>query len=177
MVRLVPSSHDQPDLTFPRESHLMRIAYTLGLASAATVLLTTAASAQESKVVRSQLPAAVRDTVAARSKGAVVKGFAREVEHGQTFYEAEMTVQGRSKDMLMDSTGVVVEVEEQVTLASLPAAGRSALEDRAGKGRITMIESLVKQGGLVAYEARVRSGTKRSEIQVGPSGEELKREE
>lgn len=99
------------------------------------------------------------------------------MEHGQTFYEAEMTVQGRSKDMLMDSTGAVVEVEEQVTLASLPAAVRSALEDRAGKGRITVIESLVKQGRLVAYEARVRSGTKQSEIQVGPSGEGLKREE
>ena len=37
------------------------------------------------------------------------------------------------------------------------------------------IESLTKNGSLVAYEAVVKRGVKRSEIQVGPNGEKLVR--
>ena len=46
-----------------------------------------------------------------------------------------------------------------------------------GTGTIGKIESLTKGGKLVAYEAHVKTGTKRSEIQVGPNGEKLARPE
>jgi hypothetical protein len=36
-----------------------------------------------------------------------------------------------------------------------------------------MVESLTKNGKLVAYEGHVKTGTRRSEIQVGPNGEKL----
>jgi hypothetical protein len=48
-----------------------------------------------------------------------------------------------------------------------------ALKKRAGNGTIGKIESLTKRGKLVAYEAHVKTGAKRSEIQVGPNGEKL----
>ena len=35
------------------------------------------------------------------------------------------------------------------------------------------IESLTKRGKLVAYEAHIKTDSKRSEIQVGPNGEKL----
>lgn len=155
----------------------MKLVYALGLVAAAAFLFTTASAAQESKVGRSQLPPGVQQTVDTAGKGATVKGFAREVEQGQTLYEAQLTVNGHSKDMLMDSTGRVVEIEEQVRLADLQPAVRSALQGKAGKGRITTIESLTKRGRLVAYEAQVLTGKKQSEIQVGPNGEALKHEE
>ena len=41
------------------------------------------------------------------------------------------------------------------------------------RGTIAKIESLTKNGKLVAYEAVVKTGTKRSEIQVGPDGQKL----
>jgi len=47
----------------------------------------------------------------------------------------------------------------------------------AGSATIGMIESLTKNGKLVAYEGHVKTGTKRAEIQVGPQGEKLKRPE
>ena len=135
------------------------------------------APAQERKINRSQLPPAVEQTVARESAGATIKGFATEIEHGQKFYEASLVVNGHTKDILMDRQGNVVEVEEQVSIDSLPAAVQGALRKNAGRGTISVIESLTKNGHLVAYEAQVKHGKRRSEIQVGPNGEKLKRPE
>jgi hypothetical protein len=52
---------------------------------------------------------------------------------------------------------------------------QAALRKAAGAGTIEMIESLTRNGKLVAYEGHVKHGLKRSEIQVGPKGEKLKR--
>jgi hypothetical protein len=135
------------------------------------------AAAQEKKIKREQLPPAVENTVAAESAGATIKGFASEREHGQQFYEVSLNVNGHNKDILMDGNGNVVEVEEQVSLDSLPSNVQDALKKRAGGGTITVVESLMKNGQLVAYEAHVKHGIRRSEIQVGPNGEKLKRPE
>ncbi|MBA2628216.1 MAG: PepSY-like domain-containing protein [Gemmatimonadales bacterium] len=151
---------------------------TLATLTLATLLgHATTASAQERKVTNATLPPAVRQAVTANSEGATIKGYSREREHGRTLYEAEMTVDGHTKDVLFDATGKVVEVEEQVELSALPAAVQSALEAGAGKAKITKIESLTKAGKLVAYEAQLTSGRKHSEIQVGPGGERLSHEE
>src|SRR5438270_5408134 len=90
------------------------------LAIAAVLLCVTLAFSQEKKIQRSDLPAAVETTVAAQSKGATIRGFSQEVEKGQTFYEAEMMLNGHSKDVLIDSNGGIAEVEEEVAPASLP---------------------------------------------------------
>ena len=133
--------------------------------------------AQERKIKREQLPPAVEKTVARESEGATIKGFSTEIEHGRKLYEASLIVNGHTKNILIDRNGNVVEVEEQVTLDSLPAAVQDALKKRAGSGAITVIESLTKNNQLVAYEAQVKHGQRRSEIQVGPNGERLKHPE
>jgi len=74
----------------------------------------------------------------------------------------------------MDKHGNVVEVEEQVSMDSLPATVQEALKQAAGAGTIGIIESITKNGTLVSYEAHVKHGKKRSEIKVGPNGETMK---
>jgi hypothetical protein len=133
--------------------------------------------AQEKKIKRSDLPAAVEKTVAEQSKSATIKGFATEVENGKKIYEAEMTVNGHGKDISMDEKGNIIEIEEEVAIASLPPAVREGLTKAAGKGTIEKVESLTKKGKLVAYEAQVKTGTKKSEVQVGPDGKKLDHEE
>lgn len=133
--------------------------------------------AQEKKITRAQLPAAVEQTVVRESDGATVKGFATEVEKGQRFYEASLMVNGHTKDILIDKSGTVVEVEEEVSIDSLPANVQEALRKAAGRGTIQVVESLARNGQLVAYEGHVKAGKKRFEIQVGPNGEKLKRPE
>lgn len=149
----------------------MMLAVVVGLLAAGTTL------AQEKKIKRSDLPAAVEKTVAAQSQGATIKGFSEEKEKGQTFYEAELTVNGHSKDILMDASGAIVEVEEQVEFDRLPADVKAGLTAKAGKGTIKKVESITKHDKLVAYEAQVTTDGKRSEVQVGPDGKPLDHEE
>jgi hypothetical protein len=153
--------------------HMLRIT----ALAVVTVFLTLPALAQEIKIKRSDLPSAVEKTVAAQSQGTTIRGFSEERENGQTFYEAKLVVKGHSKDILMDANGAVVEVEEQVALESLPTTVRDGLRAKAGKGTLVKVESLTKHNKLVAYEAQVKTGGKRSEVQVGPDGTPLDLEE
>jgi hypothetical protein len=144
---------------------------------AASLFLSLPALSQEKQIKRTDLPAAVEKTVAKQSKGATIRGFSREKENGQTLYEAELLVDGHSKDVLIDANGVIVEVEEQVALELLPKPVQDALHTKAGKGSVAKVESLTKHDKLVAYEAQVLTSGKRSEIQVGPDGSALDHEE
>src|SRR5580692_10159213 len=107
--------------------------YLVALA-AGLLLLAGNASAQEKKIKRSDLPPAVEKTVAAQSTGATIRGFSTEKENGQTLYEAELTVNGHSKDISMTADGSIVEIEEQVSLDSLPAEVKAGLQTKAGNG-------------------------------------------
>jgi len=135
------------------------------------------AEGQEKKIQRSDLPPAVEKTVAAASQGATIKGFSKEKDSGQVFYEAEMMVSGHSKDVLINTEGTIVEVEEQVALDSLPAEVKQGLQSKAVRGKILSVESLTKGGKLVAYEAKIQANRKTREIQVGPDGRPLDHEE
>ena len=73
----------------------------------------------------------------------------------------------------MAENGNIVEIEEEVALESVPPAVKEALLEAAGSGKIVRVESLSKNGRLVAYEAVVRAGNKQHEIQVGPDGKKL----
>jgi hypothetical protein len=154
----------------------MNTNYLLAFA-ASGLLFAGTTSAQEKKIKRSDLPPAVEKTVAAQSEGATVRGFSMEKENGQTFYEAEMIINGHSKDVLIAADGTVAEVEEQVVLDSLSAEVKAGLQTKAGKGRILEVESITKKGKLVAYEAKVETNGKKSEVQVGPDGKPLAHEE
>jgi hypothetical protein len=127
---------------------------------------------QEQRVTRRDLPAAVARTVDAQARGATIRGFSKEREHGQTFYEVELRVNGHTKDVLIDTTGAVVEVEEQVDIATLPAPVREALMAAAGSGKLRSVESVMR-GGQTAYEGHVNTNGKWSEIKVGPDGKPL----
>jgi hypothetical protein len=155
----------------------MNMSRVVGGGLIASLFLALPALSQEKKIQRSDLPPAVEKAVAAQTQGATVRGFSEEKEHGQTFYEAEFVVNGHSKDVLMDPEGRVVEVEEQVVVDSLSPAVRDGLQAKAGKGKLVKVESLTKKGKLVAYEAQVVTGGKRSEVQVGPQGQPLDHEE
>jgi uncharacterized membrane protein YkoI len=145
----------------------------IAVASVLLLMIASPTHAQEKKIQRSDLPAPVQKTVDEQSKGATVKGYSTEVEDGKKIYEVQLTVNGLGKDISMDSQGHILEIEEETPLASLPAAVKDGLTKAAGKGTITKVESLKKNGKLVAYEAAVKTGTKKSEIQVGPDGKKL----
>ncbi len=142
-----------------------------------TCAIATRASAQEKQLKRSDLPPAVQKTADEQSAGATVRGYSSDTEDGRLEYEVSMTVHGHGRDVTIAPEGTVLEIEEEIALDSLPAAVREGLQQKVGSGKITKVESLTKHGAIVAYEAHVLTGTKRSEIQVGPDGKPLAHEE
>jgi uncharacterized membrane protein YkoI len=143
---------------------------------ATTLCISALGLAEEKAISRSDLPPAVEKTLQQQLKGATVKGFSAEKENGRVVYEAQLLVNGHTKDILLDASGTIQEVEEEVAFDSLPIEVKASLRARAKNGKITKVESLIKQDKLVAYEAQVEKNGKQSEIQVGPKGERLMRE-
>lgn len=145
--------------------------------AACCVGVSTWGHAAEKTISRSELPPAVKKMLNVQSKGATIRRFTEDNESGQLEYEAEMITNGHSKDITIAPDGRLLEIEEQVGLDELPAAVRAALKAKAGKGMIAKVESITKQGRIVAYEAQVFTQGRHSEIQVGPHGEHLLHEE
>jgi hypothetical protein len=152
---------------------MQRIASTVWLLLGLSLLSlpSMANQASEKKVKLKDLPQAVQKTVQEQSKGASIRGLAEETDDGKTFYELELRVKGHSKDVLIDGEGSVVEVEEEVALTTLPPAVKSAFQTHAGKGKILLVESIMKNDTIVAYEAQIKTGRKMSEVKVGADGQ------
>jgi uncharacterized membrane protein YkoI len=130
--------------------------------------------AAEKKIQSKDLPLAVQKAVPAETKGAEIKGYNQETEKGKTFYEVETVLNGKSRDLLFDASGALVEVEEEVALDSIPSAAKAAIEKRAASGKVDKVESVTK-GQSVNYEAEITSKTgKRSEVAVKADGSPVK---
>ncbi len=136
------------------------------VAGAVVFVVTLALSAQGKGVEQVALPAAVQKTVQQESKGATIKGYSREREHGKKVYEAEMVVNGHSRDIQVAEDGTLNEIEEEVPLGSLPPVVQTALLTKAGDAKITKVEALTKRKKLVSYEAATLKGGKKGEIRI-----------
>ena len=132
------------------------------------------AFAQEQRVQLKDLPPAVRATVQEQSKGARLRGLSKELEQGRTIYEAELLVNGHNKDLLIDQSGAIIEIEEQVALNSLPTAVQTTIKQQAGKGRILLVETVTKGSTLEFYEAHIRNGRRATEVKVSADGQLVK---
>jgi uncharacterized membrane protein YkoI len=125
----------------------------------------------DQKINLSKLPPAVRATVESESKGATVKGVSSEKEHGKTVYELETLVNGRTRDLMIDSAGKVYVVEEQLDVDKAPAPVKAALE---AKGKIVVLESVMKDG-RTTYEGQVQTkGGKKVAVEVDADGKPIK---
>jgi hypothetical protein len=127
------------------------------------------ALAGETAVKMKDLPPAVQKTVEEQTKGAQIKGLSKEIEKGKTMYEVETMLNGKARDLLIDSAGTLVSVEEPVAIDAIPAAAKAAIERLSAGGKIKSVESVTK-GQTVSYEAVIVKGLKKSEIVVAADG-------
>jgi uncharacterized protein with beta-barrel porin domain len=124
----------------------------------------------DKKVSMGDLPPAVQVAVKEQTKTATLVGLSTEVEKGKTMYEAETKVNGKSRDLLFDASGALVETEDEVDLDSIPGPAKTALQKKAGTGTIQKVEKLT-QGSSVAYEATIKNKAgKKMEAAVNADG-------
>src|ERR1700709_2756262 len=84
--------------------------------------LLTPALLADTRVKLEDLPTAVRNSVREQTKAATLVGLSREVENGKTMYEVETTVNGKTRDLVLDNKGSLLETEDEVDIASIPLA-------------------------------------------------------
>ena len=128
-----------------------------------------ASFASETRVQMKDLPEPVQKTVKELLKTAKLRGLNKEGENGKTPYEAETTLNGKSRDAEMDSSGAIIEVEEAAKLGSVPEAAQKALRTKAGAGKILKVESVTKDS-TISYEAVIEKNGKKSEVAVSADG-------
>jgi uncharacterized membrane protein YkoI len=119
-------------------------------------LVALTALAAEKKVQFEELPPAVQAAITEQTKNATLVGLSTEKQKGKTVYEAETRIGGRSRDLLLDQTGSVIETEEEIDMESIPAPARSAIQKRAAGGTISTVEK-VTAGAAISYEAAIRT--------------------
>jgi uncharacterized membrane protein YkoI len=152
----------------------MKTVMTVTLTLVVSGLAWQEASAAERAIQRKDLPAAVQNTVRQEEgKGATIKAISAEKQRGRTVYEVETTVSGRTRDLIIDRAGAIVEIEEEVSMDAVPAAARAALE---ASGKVIKVETLKKGAAATAviYEAQIEKNGKKSEVAVDPSGKRVK---
>lgn len=147
-------------------------AFVMTVALFASVGVAFAGQSAAVKAKMAKLPAAVKATVEAESKGATIKGLSSEKENGKTVYELETLVNGRTRDLMIDSAGKVYVVEEQLDVDKAPAPVKAALE---AKGKILVLESVV-ENGKTRYEGQVQNKAgKKVAIELNPDGTPYKK--
>jgi uncharacterized membrane protein YkoI len=141
-----------------------------GLLGISALLLASCAVAADSKMKLSDLPPAVQSTVKDQTKNATLGNISKEKEKGKTMYEVESTVNGKSRDLMVDITGKLLSVEEETTLEGIPAAARAAILKKVADGKIKKVEILT-QGSTVSYEAAYTGKNgKSAEVGVNADG-------
>ncbi|MEO8099366.1 MAG: hypothetical protein ABI811_16805 [Acidobacteriota bacterium] len=133
------------------------------------VVILATASAADTKLKLESLPPAVQATVREQTKHATLVGLSKEVEKGKTMYEVETKVNGKARDLMLDATGKITSVEEEVDITAIPVGARQAIEKKATGGAVKRVEILTL-GATVAYEAAIQIKGRNSEFTVNADG-------
>jgi hypothetical protein len=137
--------------------------------------ISSCAYAAEHSVPCSTLPDAVQQrSKALLGNGTTVHGCVKDVSGGKTTYEIELVTPSGSKDVTFSSIGDILEVEQQVNPATLPAPVATAFAKAATGGKLGKVESLTRQGQLVAYESTIEKNGKHRELAFRPDGTTMK---
>jgi uncharacterized membrane protein YkoI len=128
----------------------------------------------ETHVPCNSLPSAVLAQAKTEAGDATIRGCVKDKENGKVIYEVETLKDGRSRDIALNASGSVIEVEQEVTAASLPQAVADAIAKTARGGKVGKIESVTRDGAIASYETTITSNGQRREVAFNPQGAPVK---
>ncbi len=121
---------------------------------------------------QSKAPAPIQAAFAKQFPGATIKKVSKEKRDGKVVYEVESTDAGQSRDIIYSATGDLIEMEEGLAIASLPAPVAAAAKSMYPKATIVTAEKLTA-GNLVTYEL-ILKGAPKKELILTPEGKPVK---
>jgi hypothetical protein len=77
---------------------------------------------------------------------------------------------GKSKDITLDVSGTLLEVEQEVAASSLPPAVSDAIAKAAHGRKPGKVESVTRQRAIASYETTITSNGERREVAFSPQG-------
>ena len=135
--------------------------------SAKTAKTAQAVGEAERQVTETQVPAAALAALRELAAGAEITEFAEEIEFGHTFYEGSWKSRsGENMDVLVTQAGDLVEIEEQIDNAGVPAAVRKMARKAAGKNA----ELFFEKKTMILYEVKFQKKDSRHELLLAPDG-------
>jgi uncharacterized membrane protein YkoI len=144
------------------------------LIAACIATLVVSAAVAESHVPCNTLPAAVLKQARIEARDATIHGCVKDRENGKLTYEVETLKDGRSRDIVLDASGTVLEVEQEIEASSLPPAVSGAIARAANGGKVGKIESVTRGGSIASYETTIMNNGRRHEVAFDPQGATVK---
>ncbi len=108
-----------------------------------------------------QLPAAVTTAFKKAYPNATIRGTSKETEDGKTLYEVESVENGKARDFLYSPDGTVIEVEEEMNAADLPAPVAAGVKKLYPTATVAVAEKQTR-GTTVQYELKIMGAAKKS---------------
>jgi hypothetical protein len=121
------------------------------------------------KISKKDIPAEVMAAFTAKYPTAEIKGQEKQVREKVAFYQIESVDSGKSRDVLFQSDGALVEVAEGVEESQLPDNIQKALKDKYPEGEISGA-TCVTRGTHIEYEVAIQVGKKTTEVVVNLAG-------
>jgi hypothetical protein len=138
----------------------MTLILLLGLVGCLTPAIRAADVEQPKPVKFSECPAPVQNTLQKEGKGANIEAVQKDVQEGEAWYIALVSIKGRDYSITVAEDGVLMEKKlagdgtRQIRLANCPKAVREALEEEAGGEKIEKVDKDTIDG-RVSYTAGV----------------------
>jgi hypothetical protein len=126
-------------------------------------------SAGEKTISKKDVPEAVIKAFNDTYPNGSVKRYAKEKENGETFYEIESIEGSISRDLLFSPDGNIEEIEERISIDSIPNAIRVSLSVNYRNNKIISAEKTTS-GKTITYGVIIRVKNRKREIVYNSDG-------
>ena len=148
-----------------------------------TTILTTfliafgLANASAKEVSKHEVPKAVLEAFEKAYPNAKEVEFEKEIFEGKAAYEVEYKENGREYEILYNSDGVILQIEETLDVKALPEPIIQAISKAYPKATIEDAERVIKSDGTITvYEIEIKTEGKKLELELDSNGKILKTE-
>jgi hypothetical protein len=142
---------------------------TIALVVILAICVVSNVNAQDKKITKKDVPAAVLKAFESAYPKAKVNNYATEVENGVTFYELETSEGKVKRDLLYKADGTLQELEEILTPAMVPDGIAKAVKAEFPKGKIVSGEKTT-QGAIVMFDIVVVNGKEKVRVNLNADG-------